>query len=329
MKKSYRLPDGNDSPLPSHEIESDGSIIWEGEPLKFSHLQSIIYAIRSSSGLGYWETVENAKPRWITTLELATASLARLHSEEVLRNAVETLPELPKAPAKPKKKTYFRVGWDPNSINLEAYEKAMANWKTECEAYEIAVALHEAFLPEMQKRVSTWKKYGGIKGIEKIIGFRERLNEFSELLRNRIENPELLSGSLPFELLPPGLWNYQRLIAHLGGRNWRIQESVPERLQHFFALNPIKVFEGDMHRDYREYFIFLFSNDGSAVLESPFHGNATYLLRSDWFALCQRTKGELIGDKRAERVIHRDIPSWRREICTRLGKRMPGHSNEY
>lgn len=329
MAKAWRLPDGCDADLPPFTVEQDGAVIWRGESLRFKHLREIVYAVRASMGLGWNEPVDRAKSRWQLSHTFVSSVLLRLPNERVLEQAIEKLPDPPKPPGKPKKASFFKVDWNPKSMDVEAYERAMDHWEKDMETFQIMTTLHEAHLGEMLERVKNWNRFGGVKGIEMIRHFRDLLAGLLEIIDQRLNNPESLHDVLPFELLPPGLWNFQRLMAHLGGRQWRVQQIVPERVEHLFALSPLKVYEGNMHRDYREYFIFIFHDDGSAVLESPFHGNATYLLKSDWFALCQKTKAELFKDSRAARIIHRDIPSWSLEMCRLLRKKMPTQSNDY
>jgi hypothetical protein len=329
MLPSHRLPDGHDADLPLFTVGDDGTVTWRGEPLRFKHLKEIVYAVRASMGLGWNEPVDSAKPRWHLARKLVSAVILRLPSDKILDQAVETLPSLPDPPEKPMQKNFLKVDWNPRSLDLDAYERAMVNWKKDMDTFQMITMLHEAHLGEMQERVKNWKRFGGYWGIEMIRRERDLLYRLLETIEQRLDHPELLHDVLPFELLPPGLWNFERLMVHLGGRHWRVQQIVPERVDHLFALNPLKVYEGNMHRDYREYFIFIFQDDGSAVLESPFHGNATYLLRSDWFSLCQKTKSELFRDSRATRIIHHDMTSWRRDMCRLLNKQMPTQSNDY
>lgn len=326
-----RVPivDGKNTELPPYYVDESGAITWDGVPLRFGHVQAIVYAIKNASGMGRNELLANAVSRWQMARFLSDAVLARLPSEVVLSQALEEMPDHPRAPSKPRRTKFLQIYGDPESLDLRAYESALAKWERETSDYEVLAALHEAHLPELQERVNNWKRFGGQDGIDRIIHFRKQLGNLLEKLNHYLENPELISGVLPFELLPPGLWDIPTLMRHLGGRNWRVQEIVPERLAHLFALEPIRVFEGEMHRNYREYFVFLYGDGGPAVLESPFHGNASYVLYRNWFTLCQNSKGELLRHRDVTRIIHYDIPGWRREICSQLAKKMPSQSNEY
>lgn len=61
------------------------------------------------------------------------------------------------------------------------------------------------------------------------------------------------------------------------------------------------------------YIIMGFTNKNLFVLESPFYGNATYILENDWEELSKRTKAEIINANLCKyRLIHKE--GWDAEI---------------
>ncbi len=61
------------------------------------------------------------------------------------------------------------------------------------------------------------------------------------------------------------------------------------------------------------YIIMGFTNKNLFVLESPFYGNATYILENNWEELSQKTKAEIINANLCkDRLIHKD--GWDLEI---------------
>lgn len=61
------------------------------------------------------------------------------------------------------------------------------------------------------------------------------------------------------------------------------------------------------------YIVMGFTNKNLYVLESPFYGNATYILENNWEELSQKTKAEIISENLCKhRLIHKD--GWDVEI---------------
>jgi hypothetical protein len=116
---------------------------------------------------------------------------------------------------------------------------------------------------------------------------------------------------LNFELLPPGSWSiddviayYRREAAHfptdLAGRTIEWQ-----RLAEIKTLRPKECYIGT--DSWLGYVVFTFSYTSKVVLECPIEGNATYVLSGNWQAMVRHTKRELRENYPAQyvRVVHR------------------------
>ena len=183
--------------------------------------------------------------------------------------------------------------------------------------------------PDFQRGVEIWNKLGGEKRIYELRLIRSKLSDVLRDLEMNLNNPYAAFLGLSFELLPPGLWNSGVLIPYLGGQGWDEKKIVPERIDHLISLNPQMIFRGNVYRGYNDYLLFLFGKDGPAVLETPIHGNATYVLHQNWLELCRKSKGDLIHHPDVSRIIHHEMESWRYEVCRILKVKGPTHSNKY
>ncbi|HEY9625350.1 MAG TPA: hypothetical protein V6C78_33835 [Crinalium sp.] len=116
---------------------------------------------------------------------------------------------------------------------------------------------------------------------------------------------------LAFELLPPGSWSINDVIAYyrreaayfptdLAGRaiEW-------QRLVELKALNPKECYIGtDL---WLGYVVFTFNYTSKVVLECPIEGNATYVLSGNWQFMVRHTKQELRKNypNQYVRVVHK------------------------
>jgi hypothetical protein len=112
-------------------------------------------------------------------------------------------------------------------------------------------------------------------------------------------------GVLPWIILPPGEHPFPALIEHFKSLAKKYNEEFDEeRLNRIYSLKPTARHKGLGKFD--RYIICLFKESRKAVLESPFYGNAIYIVEGDWESLSRLTKKELLEDYPREviRVIH-------------------------
>jgi len=104
--------------------------------------------------------------------------------------------------------------------------------------------------------------------------------------------------TLPFQLLPPGSWTIDDVVAHyereLASRG-RTSEGGPridpERLRQIKSLLPARCYVGSA--GWTGYVVFEFPGTDKVVLECPIEGNATYILPSGWEAAVSRSKQKI------------------------------------
>jgi hypothetical protein len=116
---------------------------------------------------------------------------------------------------------------------------------------------------------------------------------------------------LAFELLPPGSWSIDDVIAYyrreaayfptdLSGRaiEW-------QRLSGIKTLRPKECYIGT--DSWLGYVVFTFGYTKRVVLECPIEGNATYVLSGNWQSMVRRTKRELREDYPNQyiKVVHK------------------------
>lgn len=114
-----------------------------------------------------------------------------------------------------------------------------------------------------------------------------------------------IAAHLPFRLLPPGAWDVDHILEYYRNeaRHWLAGRSIDnERLVRIERLKPRRCSVGT--EGYRGYILYEFPWSRAVVLECPINGNATYILRGDWYGMLQRTKSELRRNSTCLRVIH-------------------------
>jgi hypothetical protein len=109
-----------------------------------------------------------------------------------------------------------------------------------------------------------------------------------------------------WELLPVG--NIEDLVREVTGRigrNGPVPDTVTERMRVFSSLRPQNIVVGTS--GFSRYIGAQIQGD-LIVLENPVHGNAVYVLGSDWQEVSRRTRVDLLRDETAhyERIVHRD-----------------------
>jgi len=128
-------------------------------------------------------------------------------------------------------------------------------------------------------------------------------------------DPATFVGSVrvTWELLPVGTRDemVRAVVAKLGHGGRPVPDTVRERIEAFHALGPTDIITGSS--GFSRY-IGAKIQDDLVVLENPIHGNAVYILGSDWEEVSQRTRIDLLRDETAhyDRVVHRD--GWQRRM---------------
>jgi len=102
--------------------------------------------------------------------------------------------------------------------------------------------------------------------------------------------------SVPWRILPAGEYPFPAIVGHFEclAERYKDFKLEIERLRKIFDLEPILAIIGEDEFD--RYAIFLFKDSDKAVLECPYYGNATYIIKGDWISLSKLTKKELIKD---------------------------------
>ena len=98
-------------------------------------------------------------------------------------------------------------------------------------------------------------------------------------------------------------------------RRYPDRERDPSRISRILSLKPERAYTG--HSEFDSYLVFLFKNCPYAVLESPWTGNAVYLLdRSQWARLSKYSKTDLLTSEHHDirRIIHDPSGAWFRQL---------------
>ncbi|XHX80648.1 MAG: hypothetical protein RBJ76_12175 [Stenomitos frigidus ULC029] len=126
-------------------------------------------------------------------------------------------------------------------------------------------------------------------------------------------------GNLPirrlsFELLPPGSWNIDDVIAYYRREAQNFPTELVsraiewQRLVQIKSLRPEECYVGT--NLWLGYVVFAFRYTEKVVLECPVEGNATYVLSKNWKYMVRQTKQELRRKYATQyvKVVHRG--SW-------------------
>lgn len=129
-----------------------------------------------------------------------------------------------------------------------------------------------------------------------------------KLLRTKIKK-------LMWEVLPPGLYPWERIEAVIKLSSGNISESdearIHERLKFLEKFTP--TFIGAGRAGFNGYFIYAYQDKEIYVLESIFLNNATYVFNGNWEELSQLTKNEIINSEHHHiRIIH--DKNWKKKI---------------
>lgn len=130
--------------------------------------------------------------------------------------------------------------------------------------------------------------------------------------RNGItENRGIPVEKLHFELLPPGTWDVDKVIAHYHQEcdrfppDLRNREIQWERLKAIGSLRPTRCYIGT--ELWLGYVLFDFSDSGKVVLECPVEGNATYILSGEWKGMVAHPKSFLRTNfpQHCAKIVHK------------------------
>lgn len=123
-----------------------------------------------------------------------------------------------------------------------------------------------------------------------------------------------------WELLPVGSRDevVEAVRQRMGGGG-PVPDTVRERLAAFHSLNPRNIVIGTS--GFSRY-IGAQMRDDLVVLENPIHGNAVYVLGSDWAEVSQRSRIDLLRDETAhyDRVVH--TPGWEKRLGNIIQSRL-------
>jgi hypothetical protein len=128
---------------------------------------------------------------------------------------------------------------------------------------------------------------------------------------------KLITGRLPWSLLPPGELSTDTLRHHyakLQRRNPHIRYD-PVRIEKAFSLGPNNCYVG--RDEFDGYVVFTFAHTEKALLECPVFGNAIYVIGSDWRRLSRLSKRDLLANRASgtKKIVHRGDWFWRVELA--------------
>ncbi|NQW99790.1 hypothetical protein HQ447_03960 [bacterium] len=315
----------NDRSSSDSQIREDGSVIWKGEPLtRISQIKDVARCCQHYLKYGEGNS-EDAAPSVIELLMIAGAAKQKLPPEEellVLRGEVPPPPQ-PRGANRPTVGKRVNGKMIMNYPGAKAFHAAVAKWENEQEGYPKILAEYESMIPEFQRRVDRWHELHGEEGISKIRKLHKLLRDRIRDLLARVSQQNTFSELGAEEILPPGEWGGGVVLRMLEGGGTPLTREIRERILFLESLKPSKIFRGVVRRQYRHYLLFVFGPDQPAIVESPFYGNATYILDRDPLDLCRRTKRELQQHPDASRLIHTDFDTWRKQICQLLNMPSP------
>jgi len=138
--------------------------------------------------------------------------------------------------------------------------------------------------------------------------------------------PSRIAETFPFELLPPGekeVWEAierksRQSHAHSYSFNGRWLDR--DRFRQIELLNPVAHYVGD--KSWLGYVVFEFAGTSNVVLESPFEGNAVYILPASWRSIIRLNKAEIRNEYEylRPRVFH--TGNWLRRVSNALRSRV-------
>lgn len=129
---------------------------------------------------------------------------------------------------------------------------------------------------------------------------------FSESMVPALTAP---SKKLHWEILPKGAYPWEKVKEILSPLIERVKKTIqPVILLRLEKINNMKPdFFATGKAGFLGYVVFGFERKSIYVMESIYHGNATYVFDEDWESLSMRTKKEILDDNlQKQRIIHRE-----------------------
>ena len=225
-------------------------------------------------------------------------------------------PVEPQPPRPPRYPYDLSLGWPDYKITLSPEQETYSqNYPKYCSEYE---ARKKAW---RTNTLSPWEeaanKYNQVLNSTEhriIKGIRKEIDRLF-LSGGRWSTTRMVN----WEILPPGDGPVdEESVANLfAGKS--SNAFIPERLIAAVKLSPVEIVSG--RSEFNDYLCFRFSNNNKVLLESPYEGNAAYVLRGDWETLSKKTKWELLNiySDFCERIIHGLSGNWKHEIKRSLG----------
>lgn len=241
---------------------------------------------------------------------------------EILSTKAPTIPPHPgpkpiePLPPRPPHYSYDLSHFGPSSARIltpkqEAYNQSYPKYFAE---YEVRKEEWKNILLLWEEAAN--KNYQALNLVEHIIikGIRK---EIDHLICSGGRWP--VTRIVNWEILPPGDWPVDESSVENLFAGKSSNAIIPERVIAAVKLSPVEIVRG--RSEFNDYLCFRFSNNNKALLESPYEGNAAYVLRGDWETLSKKPKWELLNiySDFCERIIHGQSGNWKYEIKRSLG----------
>lgn len=148
------------------------------------------------------------------------------------------------------------------------------------------------------------------------------INLFLELFGEAEVRHENLATFIPpqtqrvnWSMLPPGHHGLTAVASHvakiIAARAPAFRAPIMSRLTVMASLNPSSVYVGN--GGFTAYVAYIFPGTGKVVLESIYPENATYVFGSNWQAIAQLTKQQVLqGHHHLDRIFH--TADWEQKI---------------
>lgn len=144
-----------------------------------------------------------------------------------------------------------------------------------------------------------------------ITSFRSTVNDFFKSQLD-IANIEIF----PFDIFPKGVMSISKFIGMLRSGETGISIENEIRLHKIAETFPEYQAICRGKGDFKGFVVFRFRNTNAVIVEKPFYGNATYLIKGDWekevIKILQMSRGEArqLYPKQVKRIYHTDEKNW-------------------
>jgi hypothetical protein len=207
---------------------------------------------------------------------------------------------------------------------LKSWKQTYESWERECQIIRDRQQLSEdKAIKAKQLSADKLNQLNDLRNAFEIIA--NSVPRYDNLERPKpSKNPQ--AKKLNWRLLPTGGAIVKDVLGHINAQktNFPSRKCDESRIQLIEQLKPTECYVGIDEFD--GYYVFLFGDNHDAVLESPWVGNALYLLRGNWRELSKMPKSMLLADKQdhVERLIHRSGGKWYSELKRKIKpKRLP------